>query len=469
MVLLVLQCCAGRLLLKEIASLASVNCAAKDARWECAANAAVALLRTALTDAVATEGVAGATAAVVRCGQLEWVGAAGTVSKQQNAAFVTPETIYVYASTTKTQVAVMIVALIESGRLTRGTTLDAFFPDLPNAKSVTVHHLLHHSSGLPDYEGQLDLSDPAKQYVRKQILAVVADLPPAFEPPGSKHVYSNTGYVVLGGIIEAVVSPQSLEQYWDTIIRKRLGLADASWGNPERTGNFAHPIDASGTDQLIPGVGIPTSYWGPVWTDGGLSSSVADLARFLDGLLVSGLLLSPASVAYMTEPEGSPDDPYCAGIFERDSPFGALHGHEGSYGGFESQMWTHRSANLTIAVQLGGEDVADRVWEKVAEAYFSSAYFEAVSRQGFPCPTVLLARDAAAGPSAATSPQKPKLEQNPPAAQPPDASSSATTAAPVPGSPRLAISSSNGRFRASASGVLGVLIATVARAVWTRP
>ncbi len=165
----------------------------------------------------------------------------------------------------------------------------------------------------------------------------------------------------------------------------------------------------------------------------------------------SGSLLSPVSVEYMLELEGGTDDPYGAGIFPMDTPFGTLYGHSGSYVGFESEMWTLRGANVTIAVQLNGDDAAGKVWNKVADAYFGSEYFAAASRHGFPCPTVLIPRDTTAGPTgaASSSSQKPK----------PDAT--AATTVPITGSPQLAISSSDGHIRAGVSTAFSALIAAV--------
>lgn len=112
---------------------------------------------------------------------------------------LTAETKYRIASITKTYTAVMIFQLVEEKKLRLTDTLDRFFPQIPNAARITIGHILAHRSGIPNLEAD---GSWAKQHrTQAEVVARIAQGQPEFEPD-AQHKYSNTGYVLLGYVVE---------------------------------------------------------------------------------------------------------------------------------------------------------------------------------------------------------------------------------------------------------------------------
>ena len=118
----------------------------------------------------------------------------GTEKKPATAA-----TKYRIGSITKTYTAVMVFQLVEEGKLKLTDTLDRFFPQIPNAKTITIAHILGHRSGIPDLAP--DGSWGMQPRTQDEVVARIAQGQPQFEPD-AKHQYSNTGYILLGQIVE---------------------------------------------------------------------------------------------------------------------------------------------------------------------------------------------------------------------------------------------------------------------------
>ncbi|HYE58352.1 MAG TPA: serine hydrolase domain-containing protein, partial [Rhodothermales bacterium] len=118
---------------------------------------------------------------------------------------VSPQTFFSIASVTKQFTAAALMQLVERGAVELDASIRRYLPDyLTRGDSITVRHLLHHTSGLRDFlnretanrEARLDLT-------YSEVLALFANAPPAF-PPGSRHAYSNSNYYLLGEIVGRV-------------------------------------------------------------------------------------------------------------------------------------------------------------------------------------------------------------------------------------------------------------------------
>jgi CubicO group peptidase (beta-lactamase class C family) len=130
---------------------------------------------------------------------------------------VTPETVFEIGSITKQFVAAAIMTLVEQGKINLNDPAAKVLPDLPAAwREVTIQQLLTHTSGIPDFEEILGYGAYRTPTTAQQVIAVAAAKPMDF-PPGTGWHYSNTGYYVLGLIIEKV----SGEPYV-TVIEKRI-------------------------------------------------------------------------------------------------------------------------------------------------------------------------------------------------------------------------------------------------------
>jgi len=104
-------------------------------------------------------------------------------------------------SITKMFTAVMILQLVEEGKLQLSDTLDKFFPQIPNARKITIAQILAHRSGIPK-------SRPASKtnaVTKDELLTIISKGTPEFEPD-TKHSYSNSGFFILGLIVEKLAA-----------------------------------------------------------------------------------------------------------------------------------------------------------------------------------------------------------------------------------------------------------------------
>lgn len=310
-------------------------------------------LSKALATAAAGVHTPGAQASVLVCGQPYWAGSTGVTIKGTHD-LVTNATRFVLASTTKTITATMIMSLVEKGRLSLQAPLSAFYPGLPDAKRITVQMLLNMTSGLPEYFDNPTIAniinnEPAHHWTRTELINALATMKPVFVP-GTRYSYTDSNYVVLGGIIEKKTG-MSIDAYFRNVIAGPAGMASSTFiYDPKNSGLFAHPYDEAqnGTlfDQFVPGIGIAADFWGEVWTDGGLASTASDLSRF-GSALFAGKLVGKATLATMTV-MGRYD--YGLGVFDENIDGHRWLGHNGAYSGFESEDWTDPQRMVTIAV-----------------------------------------------------------------------------------------------------------------------
>jgi D-alanyl-D-alanine carboxypeptidase len=137
--------------------------------------------------------------------------------KPANAA-----TKYRIGSITKTYTAVMIFQLVEERKLQLSDTLDRFFPQIPNATRITIAHILQHRAGIPDLAP--DGSWGLQPRTPDEVIARIAQGQAKFEPDAN-HQYSNTGYILLGRIVEKAGG----KPYQDALterITSKIGLKD---------------------------------------------------------------------------------------------------------------------------------------------------------------------------------------------------------------------------------------------------
>jgi D-alanyl-D-alanine carboxypeptidase len=310
-----------------------------------------------------------ATAAVMRCGQLVWSGASG-VMDVSTARPATPAALTAVASTTKTVSAALTLDLIERGKLSLDTRLSKFYPQLPSARRITMRMLLDHTSGLSEYFddpriNQIIIDEPSHQWTRAEVLSAITKTQFA---PGTRYVYTNANYVVLGGVIEKVTH-DTIEHAFRTRIAGPLGLKDSTFEyRPSQSALFAHPyVNVNGNlfDAFAPGVGVRADYWGPVWTDGGLASTAPDLARFGDALF-EGRLLSPKTIRTMTRPNRFG---HGLGVDRKRFAGHTWTGHDGRYGGYESELWYDAKRRITIAVTTDVNASSLTVWKALVAAY----------------------------------------------------------------------------------------------------
>ena len=156
----------------------------------------------------------GVAAMVIYKGQVAYKRGFG-MADLENKIPITPQTQFLLASLSKQFTAMAIMIAREQGKLRYEDPLSKFVPEFPEyARRITVRHLLQHLSGLPDYEeilvGKIGsdffrsaTSPPAAhEFTAAEALAALARQPKLRFEPGAKYEYSNSGYVVLGQILE---------------------------------------------------------------------------------------------------------------------------------------------------------------------------------------------------------------------------------------------------------------------------
>jgi CubicO group peptidase (beta-lactamase class C family) len=142
--------------------------------------------------------IPGVAVAIVRAGTVVKAQGYGLANVEHQVP-VTPDTIFQSGSLGKMFTAVAVMLQVEDGKLSLSDPIAKFFPGAPAAwTSITVRHLLTHTSGIPDYtDGAIDLR---KDYTEEQLAPMAYGLKLDFTP-GEKWKYSNTGYLLLGIII----------------------------------------------------------------------------------------------------------------------------------------------------------------------------------------------------------------------------------------------------------------------------
>jgi D-alanyl-D-alanine carboxypeptidase len=230
-------------------------------------------------------------------------------------------------SVTKTFTATVMLKLVGQGKIGLGDSVEKWLPGLvPNGDQITVRELLNHTSGLADYcnvppSSTLCIPPPAEMARRwspRQLVAIGTSAPATF-PPGQGWSYTNTGYVMLGMIIEKVTGKPISAEYRSKILAP-IGLhrTQLSTG-PRMTGPHSHGYDVmSASDWPLDVTETSPSI---AWSAGGIVSTPDDLARFMRALL-SGRLLAPALMREMKR--ATP------GSLAGPSPLGG--GGQGSYG-----------------------------------------------------------------------------------------------------------------------------------------
>src|SRR6266540_545320 len=153
-------------------------------------------------------------------GRSRFVAASGT-GERGGGVPVTVEGQFRVASTTKLFLATVVLQLVEEGRLHLDAPVAAYVPGFSQAHGVTIRQLLDHTSGIPDYtrtehfhEGLL--ADRDRRWSTDDVLALVAGIRRDF-PPGTDYSYSNTGYILLGRVIDTVTGST-----WAGEIRRRI-------------------------------------------------------------------------------------------------------------------------------------------------------------------------------------------------------------------------------------------------------
>ncbi|HVS12578.1 MAG TPA: serine hydrolase domain-containing protein [Thermoanaerobaculia bacterium] len=240
--------------------------------------------------------IPGLSIAVVRDGKIVLARGYG-LANLELAAPATAKTVYQLASITKTFTAVATMMLVEEGSISLEDAISKYFPHLPEAwHPVTVRHLLSHTSGISSFASHEKIPCPVgkseREYTRADALKEVSCLPLDF-PPGERWVYGDTGYHLLGMLIEEVAGVD-YGQFLLTRIFSPLGMRDT------RLNSYAELIAHRADGYSPQGAGFRNAQPLPLFefANAGLVSTVIDMANF-DAALGTEQLLKRATLEQM--------------------------------------------------------------------------------------------------------------------------------------------------------------------------
>ncbi len=293
-----------------------------------------ALLDPLMEKAVADGNIPGGVLLIGHNGRVVYREAFGNRSLEPVRERMTLDTIFDLASLTKCiATTTSIMKLVEEGRVRLNDPVSAFLPQFAqNGKQdITLRELLTHYSGLaPD----LDLQAP---WTGRDTAFAMAMAQKPVNPPGSRFVYSDINFEVLGYIVEKV-SGEPLDQFAEKNIFRPLGMRHTRFRPPEEWFPRIAPTEYDEHGKMLRGVvHDPTARrMGGVAGHAGLFSTADDLAIFAQDLLSGFTVLTPGSVEKMTTPETPANAPSVRGFgWDIDSPFALNRGEllpVGSFG-----------------------------------------------------------------------------------------------------------------------------------------
>lgn len=245
-----------------------------------------------------------------------------------------------------------------------------YLPDAPHAKEVTLRNLLTHTSGLHDY---FDMPDAdfdqlaAHPTTYENLIARVAPLPLDF-PPGSQWSYSNTGYVLLGRVIETV-SGQTYKEYLQSHILSPLHMKHTF-----TTAEESHLANMAVGYRYRQGKIEVAPFLDPSWgrSAGFLISNLDDLSRWdkalWNGAVVSAASFREMSTSFVTTKNGSAD--YGFGLFV-DSMYGQPRiGHTGGAQGFTTADEYYPTQRMRVIAFTNSGDKSPEAGETIANIVF---------------------------------------------------------------------------------------------------
>jgi D-alanyl-D-alanine carboxypeptidase len=287
---------------------------------------------------------------------------------------MSPDSLMLAASIGKTVWGALVLSLETEGVLNRSDLVsnylgnEPWYARIPNSETMTIGHLLRHTSGMPDHvyvEGaatKLIEIGNVVPFDPSDVIAITLDAPPLFEP-GTAWAYSDTGYLLLGMAIERATVQTVFDLVRDRFLTP-LELHDTTPSNlPDIPGlavGYTIPNNPFGLSQrTMDDTG--TLIWNPVveWTGGGFASNPSDLAQW-GHLLFSGAAMD---VPYKDRLlDGFAVDPDAAGVLYgagvaiyETTPIGPVYGHGGWIPGYVSSLRHYADHQFTIAFQINSD------------------------------------------------------------------------------------------------------------------
>jgi D-alanyl-D-alanine carboxypeptidase len=314
-----------------------------------------------------------------------WSRAAGKADLRSGGA-LRPDHVIRIASNTKTYVAAAVLRLVETKRIELDGAIDRHLSAATVARltaagydpaRISVRTLLQHTSGLRDFIGSEYLAQvaarPRYRWTRDEQVALALAKGGPLAPPGEQFHYSDTGYLLLGEMLEAVTGRPLAAAVRDLLDMRRLQLAH-TWFESleqappgvERAHQYLGRHDANDID--------PSA---DLYGGGGLLSTAAELARFYRAL-VRGMVLHPATTALMLAPSpqslGDGGAGYGMGVAALQVGDLTCHGHSGFWG---TVAWHCPQIDVTVVAVVTSTDARQVLTRLTQEAILRTAAMQA--------------------------------------------------------------------------------------------
>jgi CubicO group peptidase (beta-lactamase class C family) len=264
---------------------------------------------------------------------------------------ISSTSVFRIASTSKQFTAASIVLLAQQGKLSLDTTLDTFFPEFPNyAKTITVRHLLNHTSGIRDYLVLASLSGLGNEdfYEDKDVMKWLINQEELNFKPGDEHLYSNSGYWLLGQIVQKVTET-TMAEYAMKEIFKPLGMNNTHFHNDytaivKNRASGYYPTQDGGFQISMTTLNMIG--------DGGIFTTIEDLKKWDDAYYNSKTLTRDFWKTMTTTTilnDGTPNE-YASGLSVSEYNGHKIIQHGGAFVGFRAQKFQFPDDHFTVVV-----------------------------------------------------------------------------------------------------------------------
>ncbi len=290
----------------------------------------------------------GCSLGIVRDGRLIYERGYGMANLEHGIP-ITPQTVFRIASVSKQFTAMSALLLEQQGALSLGDDIRAYLPEMPDhGPRITIRHLMQHSSGIRDYEGITSLLGIADEdtYVEAEVLDLLARQRSLNFAPGERYLYSNSGYLLLGEIVERV-SGQTLREFVAARIFGPLGMR-RSLIRDDHTEPVEHRASGYGPREGG-GFRIAESNYDLVG-DGSVFTTVRDLYHWDQNFYhhrVGGKRIAEAQHETLVLDDGR-EMSYAAGL--EIGAYGGLRfvAHSGSWVGFRAQLMRFPARRFSV-------------------------------------------------------------------------------------------------------------------------
>ena len=326
---------------------------------------------------VAKPGHPGCAVAVVRDGQMILEKGYGSAHLEHDVP-ITPASVFYAGSVSKQFTAAAIARAARDGKLSLDDDVRKWIPELPDfGQRITVRHLVHHTSGIRDYLALRGLAGepPDGVFGDDDVYTILTRQKAPNFPPGERHLYSNSGYWLMGQIIERATG-LTLRQYADSVFFRPLGMTHTYFhdDHAQIVKNRAQAYAPAGEGRWA--ISMPNF---DVVGAGGLHTTVGDLARwdamwfdatpgtaeFVRGLHQRGVLSSGDTIAYAF---GVTVDSY------RGLPRVS---HGGAYGGYRAHQLRFPEQRFSVLQLCNAANAnPDARALRVAESFLGEAFRE---------------------------------------------------------------------------------------------